>query len=71
MACMMDIMDTAGQEEYGALRDNYMRTGDGFLLVYSIISKTSFESLPKLKNSIVRIKEGVEVSGRRIGVDKV
>jgi len=26
-ACMYDIMDTAGQEEYSALRDQYMKTG--------------------------------------------
>jgi len=27
VACMLDIMDTAGQEEYSALRDQYMKTG--------------------------------------------
>merc|ERR1711862_413080 len=28
VACLLDIMDTAGQEEYSALRDQYMnRTG--------------------------------------------
>lgn len=27
VACLLDIMDTAGQEEYSALRDQYMKTG--------------------------------------------
>ncbi len=26
----------AGQEEYSAMRDQYMRTGQGFLMVFSI-----------------------------------
>lgn len=32
-AVMLDILDTAGQEEYSVLREQYMRMGDGFLLV--------------------------------------
>lgn len=32
--CQLDILDTAGQEEY--MRDNYYRLGEGFLIVYSI-----------------------------------
>lgn len=56
-ACMLDIMDTAGQEEYSALRDQYMKSGQGFVLVYSITSKASFEQANKLRTSILRIKE--------------
>jgi small GTP-binding protein len=56
-ACMLDIMDTAGQEEYSALRDQYMKTGQGFILVYSITSTTSFEAASKLRTQILRIKE--------------
>jgi len=56
-ACLLDIMDTAGQEEYSALRDQYMKTGEGFVLVYSVSSKSSFEATNKLKTSIGRIKE--------------
>ena len=40
-AIMLDILDTAGQEEFSALRDSYMRTGDGFVLVYAVNSSTS------------------------------
>ena len=31
-ACHLDILDTAGQEEYSAMKDQYMRTGEGFLI---------------------------------------
>eukprot|EP01100_Stratorugosa_tubuloviscum_P002490 TRINITY_DN157_c2_g4_i1.p1 TRINITY_DN157_c2_g4~~TRINITY_DN157_c2_g4_i1.p1 ORF type:complete len:206 (-),score=92.29 TRINITY_DN157_c2_g4_i1:105-677(-) len=56
-ACMIDIMDTAGQEEYSALRDQYMKSGEGFVLVYSITSTTSFEQATKLRQQILRMKE--------------
>ncbi|KAJ7723479.1 ras family-domain-containing protein [Mycena olivaceomarginata] len=32
---LLDVLDTAGQEEYGAMREQYMRTGEGFLLEIS------------------------------------
>jgi len=56
-ACMLDIMDTAGQEEYSALRDQYMKTGEGFVLVYSITTNSSFDAAAKLRTNILRIKE--------------
>jgi len=57
---MLDVMDTAGQEEYSALRDSYMKTGQGFILVYDITSQTSFEQATKLRIQIVRIKDDNE-----------
>lgn len=30
------VLDTAGQEEFGAMREQYMRAGNGFLLVFAI-----------------------------------
>lgn len=35
----LDILDTAGQEEFGAMREQYMRTGKGFLLVFSVTDR--------------------------------
>ncbi|CAM4618710.1 unnamed protein product [Lepidochelys kempii] len=37
----LDILDTAGQEEFGAMREQYMRTGEGFLLIYAINDRGS------------------------------
>jgi len=55
--CMLDILDTAGQEEYSAMRDQYMRTGQGFLCVYNITSHSTFEEVTKLREQILRVKD--------------
>eukprot|EP01087_Luapelamoeba_hula_P017479 TRINITY_DN550_c0_g1_i1.p1 TRINITY_DN550_c0_g1~~TRINITY_DN550_c0_g1_i1.p1 ORF type:complete len:194 (-),score=36.67 TRINITY_DN550_c0_g1_i1:308-889(-) len=57
VACVLDIMDTAGQEEYRALRDSYMKNGQGFVLVYSVTSPTSHDHAAKIQKQILRIKE--------------
>jgi len=56
-ARILDIMDTAGQEEYCALRDTYMKNGEGFLLGYSVTSQSSFDQAARLRTSILRIHE--------------
>jgi GTPase KRas protein len=53
----LNIIDTAGQEEYAVLRDNYWRTGDGFLLVYDLTNRGSFDALPGFYDAIVKAKE--------------
>jgi len=55
--CMLDILDTAGQEEYSAMRDQYIRSGQGFIIVYSITSKPSFENLTAFHDQILRVKD--------------
>eukprot|EP01099_Mayorella_cantabrigiensis_P003741 TRINITY_DN281_c0_g2_i1.p1 TRINITY_DN281_c0_g2~~TRINITY_DN281_c0_g2_i1.p1 ORF type:complete len:196 (-),score=50.49 TRINITY_DN281_c0_g2_i1:100-687(-) len=54
---ILDILDTAGQDEYSALRDQYMRTGQGYLLVYDITSMKSFEEAVKLRERIFRVRD--------------
>jgi len=54
---LLDILDTAGQDEYSAMRDHYMRSGEGFLLVYSITSRSSFEAVSNFYQQILRIKD--------------
>lgn len=55
--CLLDILDTAGQEEYSAMRDQYMRTGQGFLLVYAITSRSSFDEITSFREQILRVKD--------------
>ncbi|KYQ93088.1 Ras GTPase [Tieghemostelium lacteum] len=55
--CLLDILDTAGQEEYSAMRDQYMRTGQGFLCVYSITSRSSFDEIESFREQILRVKD--------------
>ena len=54
---LLDVLDTAGQEEYSAMREQYMRTGEGFLLVYSISSRQSFEEIMTFQQQILRVKD--------------
>lgn len=54
---LLDVLDTAGQEEYSAMREQYMRTGEGFLLVYSITSRSSFEEIGSFYKQILRVKD--------------
>ena len=81
MLTLLCFQDTAGQEEYSAIRDQYIRAGHGFVLVYrcvrararalcvlaspslpsvllsSITSRSSFETLAKLQKKIQQVKE--------------
>lgn len=53
---MLDILDTAGQEEYAALRDQYMMTGEGFILAFSLVDRTTFDELKALHLQILKVK---------------
>ena len=55
--CLLDILDTAGQDEYSAMRDQYMRTGQGFLLIYAITSRSSFDETKSFYDQILRVKD--------------
>lgn len=59
--CLLDIYDTAGQEDFSAVRDQYMRTGDGFLCVYSITHLASFTEVNHLHDHILRVKDKDQV----------
>jgi GTPase KRas len=37
--CLLAILDTAGQEEFTALRDQWIRDCEGFIIIYSIIGR--------------------------------
>ncbi|PMB68473.1 Ras-related protein RSR1 [Beauveria bassiana] len=50
-------LDTAGTEQFVAMRDLYMKTGQGFLLVFSITSPSSLSELAGLREEIIRIKD--------------
>jgi len=53
----LDILDTAGQEEYSALRDQWVREGKAFLLVYSVTSRKSFEDVASFRERILMVNE--------------
>jgi len=56
--CFVEVIDTAGQEEYATLRDQWVREGQGFILVYSIASRSTFDRLEIFRQSMKRVKRG-------------
>jgi Ras-related protein Ral-A len=57
----IDILDTAGQEEYAAIRDNYYRSGEGFLCVFSICEMESFNHTQEFRDQICRVLDDESV----------
>ncbi len=53
----LEILDTAGQEEYKALRPQYIRASDGFLLVCDLTNASTFEVLKTFVQEIKMNKE--------------
>eukprot|EP01132_Coremiostelium_polycephalum_P002477 gene2477-3064_t len=62
-ACILDILDTAGQEELTAMRDQWIRSCEGFIIVYTITSRSSFDQVAIFKEQISRVldKENVPI----------
>lgn len=59
--CMLEILDTAGTEQFTAMRDLYMKNGQGFILVYSITAQSTFNDLQDLREQILRVKDTDDV----------
>ncbi|KPP69494.1 hypothetical protein Z043_111745 [Scleropages formosus] len=59
--CMLEILDTAGTEQFTAMRDLYMKNGQGFALVYSITAQSTFNDLQDLREQILRVKDTDDV----------
>jgi len=58
---LLEILDTAGTEQFTAMRDLYMKNGQGFVLVYSIIAQSTFNDLPDMREQILRVKDSENV----------
>lgn len=63
----IDILDTAGQEDYAAIRDNYFRSGEGFLCVFSIVENDSFQATSDFRDQILRVKQNDRVPFLLVG----
>ncbi|CAO3684946.1 unnamed protein product [Umbelopsis vinacea] len=59
--CMLEILDTAGTEQFTAMRDLYMKNGQGFILVFSITSMVTMNDLYELREQILRVKDADNV----------
>ncbi|KAH3745839.1 Ras GTPase [Pelomyxa schiedti] len=59
--CLLDILDTAGEEEYSAMSDSYIRTAQAFLLVYSVTSRNSFKEIPSYRDKVLRARDNEKI----------
>lgn len=55
--CKLEVLDTAGQEEFSAMREQYMRKGDGFVIVFSVTDRASFEDVARFYKQTLRAKD--------------
>ena len=65
--CQLEILDTAGQDDYQTMLDTWINSSDGFLLVYSIDNKESFDSTKVRYERILKLKGDQKVSITIVG----
>ncbi|EPQ54126.1 hypothetical protein GLOTRDRAFT_62641 [Gloeophyllum trabeum ATCC 11539] len=54
----LEVLDTAGAEQFTALNEVYMKSGRGFILVFSLTQEASLREVDNLRQQIYRIKGG-------------
>lgn len=57
----LEILDTAGVAQFTAMRELYIKSGMGFLLVYSVTDKQSLDELLELREQVLKIKDSNRV----------
>ncbi|KAF3430435.1 hypothetical protein E2986_01196 [Frieseomelitta varia] len=60
-AALLDILDTAGQVEFTAMRDQYMRCGEGFMICYSVTDRRSFQEALEYRKLITRVRANEDI----------
>ncbi|XP_066591452.1 GTP-binding protein Rit2-like isoform X1 [Prorops nasuta] len=60
-AALLDILDTAGQVEFTAMRDQYMRCGEGFMICYSVTDRHSFQEVLEYRKLISRVRANEDI----------
>ena len=56
----VEILDTAGEEDYQNMMDMWISFGEGFLLVFAINEPESFEILKQKHDRVLKGKHGVK-----------
>jgi len=52
--CFLEVLDTAGQDTFVAMRELYMRNGEGFALIYALNALKSFQDLSSIRKGILK-----------------
>jgi small GTP-binding protein len=48
----LDILDTAGQDDFAPVRSTYMRSGNGFMVVFAVNDQNSFNQVDTFQEQI-------------------
>jgi len=57
---MLEILDTAGTESFLSMRDLYIKNAQGFILMYSVASRSSFSEMGTFMQQIMNVKDYVD-----------
>ncbi|KAG9315122.1 P-loop containing nucleoside triphosphate hydrolase protein [Chiua virens] len=57
----LEVLDTAGAEQFTALKELYIKSGQGFVLVFSLTQEASLREVDNLRQQIYRVKGGEAV----------
>ncbi|CAF3458385.1 unnamed protein product [Rotaria sp. Silwood1] len=73
----LEIFDTAGTDEFSAMKDLYIKDSHGFLLVYSITSQATFNDIQGYYDRIINVKDidthgppAIVLVGNKIDLEK-
>ncbi|KAH8921219.1 hypothetical protein BT69DRAFT_350757 [Atractiella rhizophila] len=64
--CQCEILDTAGTEQFLALHTLYMKSGDGFVLVFALNSMDSIKELQPIRENILRQKDNLGIEKSKV-----
>ncbi|EJU01413.1 ras-domain-containing protein [Dacryopinax primogenitus] len=53
----LELVDTAGQDDYATLRDQWLHEGDAYVLVYAVSSRKSFMRLLNMEATLKRARQ--------------
>lgn len=53
---ILEILDTAGTEQFASMRDLYIKNGQGFIIVFSLTSRQTFQDIKLIREQILRVK---------------
>lgn len=50
--CVLEILDTAGTEQFASMRDLYIKNGQGFIVAYSLTNHQTFQDIKTMKDQV-------------------
>eukprot|EP01084_Bolivina_argentea_P052550 96527_1 len=60
---LLDMLDTAGQEEFCCMQDGWIRVSSLFIICFAINDKDSWNEIPNIRNRIMRCKNSTDTRG--------